>query len=172
MEPYLHWVSTQKGNKLSQVFSEFKHALNQEEFSLLHSMIDLIPMREMELFFEQLDPNFDFQKVDSDGNSLVHAAVLKNNHKMLTFLVEKTKTDLNKRNNQGKTPLHLSVELSKDSFLQCLLLSPRVNLVVQNIAGKTALHLAIEESNSGAITKIVEAMNSLNISTNVRKKKY
>ena len=52
----------------------------------------------------------DITKVDADGNTELHKAVLDNNPEQLKELLEKRRIDVSKTNNKGKTALHLAAD--------------------------------------------------------------
>ncbi len=128
-------------------------------------------------------------KVDKDGNTLLHKAVELGNLKSAKFLIEKNPRLLSAKNNKLETPVHCALNVyeeflyGKDSFvgderkddaLQSDYLAPELNvaeylissstkedLMAQDNKGNTVLHYAVKVGDTKLAESIVDGDSSI-----------
>ena len=80
---------------------------------------------------------------DSNYNTNLHRAVLKNNIKFVEYFINKN-LDINKKNKNGDTPLHLAFKIGNYDIIQ-LLLEHGASIKIKNKKGITPFDLADKE---------------------------
>lgn len=113
------------------------------------------------IFNELIKNDFDVEKVDKYGNSVLHN-LFKNASKEAGDMLEELKTynlDFNKKNNFGLTPFMLLIDVYRESDALILLESvedQNFDLSIVNNEGKTALTLLIEAKKEEIAKKLIE----------------
>ena len=80
---------------------------------------------------------------DTNYNTNLHMAVLKNNYKFVYYFIQK-KLNINKKNKNGDTPLHLAIQIGNYDIIK-LLLDYGANIKIKNKRGVTPFDLADKE---------------------------
>ena len=127
--------------------------LGEEQAPLIHLLTCSKNSQALQLYFAHKgNPN----KVDSEGNTALHGAVLQDDVEVISVLL-KAGANVNQRNNRGETPIHGAIFLKKADILS-LLLQKEANLnepMREN--GNSYLHDAVQTENNGKSVSLLLA---------------
>lgn len=96
---------------------------------------------------------------DNGDRTLLHHAVLVNNLKMVEFLINTLKVNINSTDMQGRTALIYSVIYDYDKITELLLKAPHIDYYIKDNNDKSVLQYAINNKNE----KMITLLNSYNI---------
>jgi len=87
--------------------------------------------------------------VDEEGNGLLSIASLLGSPQMVSYLLKRTKIQVDTKNYKNKTPLILISKFNENQYLETaqVLISAGANVNIAENSGKTALHFAAEAGN-------------------------
>lgn len=84
-------------------------------------------------------------ELSDDGLSGLHYAAKENNIRLLEYLIDVAKADVNKKTSEGETPLHFAVRNNNEELCRILVLNYKAGTHYQNNDSKdTPLHYAIK----------------------------
>ena len=81
---------------------------------------------------------------NSEGDTPLHLAIIKNNMDMIKVLLENDSINVNLKNHQGNTPLHLAVMKDNASIIDELLKKDNIDVNLKNNSDNTPLQLMIQ----------------------------
>ena len=102
--------------------------------------------------------HYNVNSPDSDDNTLLHHAVIANDAKLISKILQNDSCDPNTVNKAGETPLHICCRqiTSTDTICRMLVEDQRCNPNVTDRSGNTALHSAIKSLRQSYIRLLID----------------
>ncbi len=121
--------------------------IDSEENDLTAYLMDSFSFKKEDVFKQKLEllksSGFEFGKPQSNGNTLYHLALDKNDLNSLKF-IQQFKADVNAKNKEGNTPLHKAAMTAKDTDILKYLISIGAKKDAVTDFDETAYDLASE----------------------------
>jgi ankyrin repeat protein len=92
----------------------------------------------------------------SQGTTLLHEAVIRNNHEAVRFLLLQPNIDINVRDSKNQTPLHIAASNSNLFDIAGRLVRRGANVNAQDMFGSTPLHRAAQWNNPRLVVYLLE----------------
>ena len=118
-EEIYNCIQTKRCKKLPMLLTQNKSKI--QDFSRSYFVHEAAYNSCVKCIFNLLRAGFRYDERDDSGWTVLHAAVLGNNHKFVKSLLQKLKNNANAQTDDGLTPLHLAIYMKNVEAVKVLI---------------------------------------------------
>jgi ankyrin repeat protein len=157
------WLAAEALNSLDAVKALLERGANSDAINDVHVRFSAVSASmSKDLLKQWVRANAsDINTRNSQGDSLLHAAVKGCNMKLVEALLEMG-ADVNARNNTGDTALHWAMKTSEPEIVE-LLIKNRAEVNAKNASGKTPLHILSDPPTIAGELLLNQAKKSISV---------
>ena len=152
-EEIYNCIQTKRCKKLPMLLTQNKSKI--QDFSRSYFLHEAAYNGCVKCIFNLLRAGFRYDNKDDGGWTVLHAAVLGNNHKFVKSLLQKLKNNVNAQTDDGFTPLHLAIYMKNVEAVK-ILINFGADPIIEHESQTTPFQLAINLKRTEIIDYFVQ----------------